>query len=74
MTRGQLNLLRLYLDKTQKQFAEEIGVSEPTIAKIEAGYAEISTTTKAKVLRKYDLSDDGFLDFCRRMGETWERR
>jgi len=70
MTSKQLRLIRLWSDLTQKDFAKEIGVSEPTIAKIEAGYSEVSTATKAKVLRKYDPADERFLAFCQRMNEV----
>ena len=67
MTVKQLKLLRLFHGLTQKDFAKEIGVSENTIAKIEANYSEVSTATRAKVLRRFDPSDKDFIEFCQRM-------
>lgn len=70
MTRKQMKLLRLYHGLTQAEFSRETGISPNLIALIEAGHREVSTTTKARVLRKYDLLDDGFTAFCQRMDEA----
>ena len=67
MTRKQLKLLRLYHNLTQEQYAKEIGVATSTISKSEAGIIEVSDSTRAKVLRKYNPSESGFLEFTERM-------
>ncbi|WP_338452318.1 helix-turn-helix transcriptional regulator [Niallia oryzisoli] len=67
MNARQLKLIRLFSGLTQKEFAQEIGVAENTLAKCEASIIEVSTATKAKVLRKYDLSDPEFIEFTKRM-------
>ncbi|WP_428909059.1 helix-turn-helix transcriptional regulator [Niallia sp. Krafla_26] len=67
MTRNQMKYLRLYHGLTQAEFSRETGVSPNLIALIEAGHRDISTTTKAKILRRYDIADTEFLTFCERM-------
>ncbi|MCM3668013.1 helix-turn-helix domain-containing protein [Mesobacillus maritimus] len=67
MTRKQLKLLRLYTGLTQAEFARGVGMAPGTIAKMEADLMPISTANRAKILRHYDLLDEGFLAFCERM-------
>lgn len=67
MTQKQLKLLRLYTGLTQAEFAKGVGIAPGTLAKMEVGLMPISTTNRAKILRKYDLLDDSFLAFCERM-------
>ncbi|GAA0427277.1 hypothetical protein GCM10008934_16330 [Virgibacillus salarius] len=64
MTSTQLKLIRLYLGLTQKDFATYVNVAESTIAKIEAGFTGVSDVTKARVYRKFDITEPGFITFC----------
>lgn len=67
MTKYQLKMLRLFTGLTQADFAKSVGIAPGTLAKMEVGLMQISTTNRAKVLRVYDLLDDQFLKFCLRM-------
>ncbi|GGJ49682.1 helix-turn-helix transcriptional regulator [Virgibacillus salexigens] len=58
MTNTQLKLIRLYLGLTQKDFATYVNVAESTIAKIEAGFTGVSEVTKARVYRKFDVTEN----------------
>lgn len=51
---------------TQPQFAEWIGVSESAIALVEAGHRKPSPHIIGKVAKKFDVSDDDFLEFLDR--------
>ena len=57
----------MYSGMTQKEFADFIGVAPSTVAKIEAGFAYVTDTTKAKILRKFDVTCSGFTYFCTQM-------
>ncbi|UOQ48136.1 helix-turn-helix domain-containing protein [Gracilibacillus caseinilyticus] len=68
MTPKQMKLLRLYEGLTQKEFAEKVDLALSTVAKVEAGFVDVSDVTRSRVLRVYDLQDAGYLAFCERMG------
>jgi len=67
MSNKQLQLLRQYHGMTQIEFAKTVGIAPGTLSRMESGLTDISSANKAKILRKYDLLDDGFLAFCERM-------
>lgn len=67
MTNQQLKLIRLYLGMTQKEFANYFGLAESTIAKIEVNIIGVSDVTRAKILRKFDVDDPEFIEFCAKM-------
>lgn len=67
MSNRQLKLLRMYSGLTQREFAELIGVAPSTVAKIEAGFTYVTDATKAKILRKFDLTCPEFTYFCIQM-------
>lgn len=76
MTIQQFKLIRLYLGMPQNRFSEYIGVAESTVAKIEAGFSTVSDVTKARVLRRFDITAPEFMEFCERMkiGNSDNRR
>lgn len=54
-------LIRLYTGKSQRQFAEYLGVSSATVAYIETGQRKVTPNIKGKLAAKFDLTDDFFL-------------
>ncbi len=56
-------MVRLFLGLTQQDFARQFGLTASTVAKIEVGLTRVSDATKAKVLRKFDVSKPEFIDF-----------
>lgn len=60
MTGEIFRLIRLYSNKSQRDFAEFIGVSSATVAYIETGQRDITPYVKGKLAAKFDLTDDFF--------------
>jgi DNA-binding XRE family transcriptional regulator len=58
MTSELFRLIRLYSGKTQREFANFIGVSNATVGYIETGQRAITPNIKSKLAAKFDLSDD----------------
>ncbi|MFC7785655.1 helix-turn-helix domain-containing protein [Rossellomorea sp. GCM10028870] len=55
MTGEKFQALRHYLNFTQVEFAKELGVSLPTIGRIETGSLQVTPRVKAKLARlNYD--------------------
>jgi transcriptional regulator with XRE-family HTH domain len=61
MTRETFRLIRLYSGKSQREFADFIGVSNATIGYIETGRRPITPNIKAKLAAKFDLTDHFFV-------------
>lgn len=70
MTNEQVKLIRLYSGLSQEEFAKEVGLGTSTIAKIEVGYAKVTDRVRARILRKYDLTNPEYITFCERMNIT----
>ncbi|MFC4387754.1 helix-turn-helix domain-containing protein [Gracilibacillus marinus] len=70
MTNEQVKLIRLYSGQSQERFAEDVGLGASTIAKIEVGYARVTDRVRARILRKYDLTNPEFIAFCERMNKS----
>lgn len=62
MTSETFRMIRLYTGKTQREFAEYLGVSSATVGFIEIGQRAISPYVKSKLAAKFDLTDD-FLSY-----------
>lgn len=60
MTGEMFRLIRLYTGKSQREFAEFIGVSSATVGYIETGQRSVTTNIKGKLAAKFDLTEDFF--------------
>lgn len=58
--------IRLWKGMTQQEFADLLGVSVTTVARIESGSLDVSPRIKAKIVSRVNLDDD-FLDFYEKM-------
>jgi DNA-binding XRE family transcriptional regulator len=61
MTSEMFRLIRLYTGKSQREFADHIGVSNATIGFIETGQRAVTPNIKAKLAAKFDLDDAFFV-------------
>lgn len=66
MTANELKAIRLCLSMTQEQFANLLGVSRATIARMETGSLRVSEKIKAKIALKVDLNKVGFFSFYKK--------
>jgi transcriptional regulator with XRE-family HTH domain len=57
--------LRIYLELTQKEFAEKIGVSTITISNVERGVYPVTLQLRMKIAQVYDV-DQAFLETLER--------
>ena len=64
MDKEKMKTIRAYLDMSQSQFAEYIGVSSSTISMIEAGHREVSDKLTSRIARKFEVTDD-FIQFLK---------
>ncbi|MFB7304065.1 helix-turn-helix domain-containing protein [Heyndrickxia sporothermodurans] len=51
---------RLFLDKTQADFAQMLGMSTQQVGRIETGSLPVSTRARAKLLANFDVSNPTF--------------
>lgn len=58
--------IRLWKGMTQQEFADLLGVSVATVARIETGSLDVSPRIRAKIVSRVNLDDD-FLDFYEKM-------
>ena len=65
MTGEMFRLIRLYAGKSQRDFADYLGLSSATIAYIESGSRPITPYVKGKLAAKFDLNDD-FFDYIKK--------
>lgn len=61
--------IRYYVGKSQRDFAEWIGVSPPTVALFEAGHRNMSDVTRAKLAHKFDINDSEFQAYRKRKND-----
>lgn len=61
--------VRCYLNLSQSQFAEFLGVSAGTVAKIESGTLQVSGRMRGKLAAKFDF-DDAFLAYYINFNKT----
>lgn len=61
--------VRCYLNLSQSQFAEFLGVSAGTVGRIESGDLRISDRIRGKVAAKFDF-DDAFLAYYINFNKT----
>lgn len=62
--------IRHYMDLTQPDFAEWLGVSPASIAHVEANQRNISDSLAAKIARKFDVADPDFVEYRKRKAQT----
>lgn len=60
--------MRLQKRMTQREFADALGLSQSTVAHIEAGRREISHTTRTRLAQIVDVKGE-FLSFFERLKE-----
>lgn len=60
--------IRLRAGLTQREFAEELGISESTVAAIEKQRRPISDQVRARLALKFDITQD-FLEFYDRISK-----
>lgn len=65
MNADKFRALRLYKDLTQSEFADLLGVSLATVARIETGSLEVTPRVRAKLAR-IDIEEESFLSFYER--------
>lgn len=56
----KFRIVRLWLNKTQAEFAKFLGVSLATVARIESGSLDVSPRVKARLVSRIDLDEDFF--------------
>lgn len=56
----KFRIVRLWLNKTQEEFAKFLGVSLATVARIESGSLDVSPRVKARLVSRIDLDEDFF--------------
>ncbi|MEC5272401.1 helix-turn-helix domain-containing protein [Caldifermentibacillus hisashii] len=56
----KFRIIRLWLNKTQEEFAKFLGVSLATVARIESGSLDVSPRVKARLVSRIDLDEDFF--------------
>lgn len=66
MNGEKFRAIRLWKGMTQQEFADLLGVSVATVARIESGSLDVSPRIKAKIVSRVNLDDD-FLDFYEKM-------
>lgn len=66
MNGEKFRAIRLWKDMTQQEFADLLGVSVATVARIESGSLDVSSRIKAKIVSRVNLDDD-FLNFYEKM-------
>jgi len=66
MDAEKFRITRLWTNKTQQEFADFLGVSPATVARIESGSLDISPRVKAKIVSKIDFNES-FFDFYDKM-------
>lgn len=64
-----IKLIRLYLQMTQHEFCEYLGVNYSTIAGIEAGSKRVTDNVIGKIAHKFDVTDEDFQAFVTRNRE-----
>lgn len=65
MNADKFRALRLYKDLTQSEFANLLGVSLATVARIESGSLDMTARVRAKLAR-IEIDEDAFLSFYER--------
>lgn len=65
----KLRALRLQHGLTQVQFAEQLGVHQSSIAKIEAGERGLTDAMYARIVAKFDVGDE-FASFFIKFNEV----
>ncbi|MDN4073630.1 helix-turn-helix domain-containing protein [Fictibacillus terranigra] len=60
MDKEMVKAIRLYLNKTQADFAEFLGVSVSYIGRVEIGDLRVNPKLKAKIISRFDMNDDFF--------------
>lgn len=58
MNKETFKLIRLYLDMTQEEFADFLGMGASTIGLMETGRRSITPKTKSKLLRKFNYDEE----------------
>lgn len=58
MDKETFRKIRLYLRKTQEEFAKDLGVSDSTIAAIETGRRAISDRVRMRLAVKFEITND----------------
>lgn len=66
MDAEMFRIVRLWVSKTQPEFAKMLGISPGTVGKIETGRLDVSPRIKAKVVSRIDLNQS-FFDFYHKM-------
>lgn len=67
MNKQQMKDIRGFLGKTQHEFAAWLGVSPSLIGNIEAGNKTASPRVLSKLASKFDVSNEDFKAYCRRV-------
>lgn len=65
MNRHLFKAIRLEKGLTQREFGELLGLSQSTIANIEAGRREITDTVRARLAKNVNMTDDFFSFYLR---------
>ena len=65
MNRHLFKAIRLERGLTQRDFGELLGLSQSTIANIEAGRREITDTVRARLAKNVNMTDDFFSFYLR---------
>lgn len=66
MNNEQFRAIRHYKKMTQREFADWLGVSIATIAKIEAGHMDISDSIRWRLAHKFDASSPDFIEYIKK--------
>lgn len=66
MNSKQFNAIRAFKDMSQVEFADWLGTSLATVAKIEAEHMKLSDKMKWRLTHKFDVSDSNFIEFCKK--------
>jgi len=66
MNGDQLRAIRHYLEYTQQEMSDYIGVSLATIASIEAGHRVMSDNVRWKIAHKFDTNNEDFQQYIER--------
>lgn len=65
MDGNYVKAIRLYLDKSQPEFASMLGVSLSSIAMVEAGHRSVTDRLRFKIAKHVELDEDFYEQFQR---------